>query len=240
MSKGSFLDRFRSFPEWTHIEASLNSAIKHEVKSAQFYKRAQGTPFREFYRRQPDSVCQTLIEMQTKINFIHDADISQIPGLNALKADLSRMKHLHHAISAKRKDVEILNEQVQKASKVVSSAQSKASSTGLAGDQMQTSAARESLAMATKQHDVYVQMRDAKAAELAVDDVRYKAELSALVLCALKKFAIDRLEKMKPVARLGAEMADLSPRIEYPTDTSMDALRTELQALDAEAASLPD
>jgi chromosome segregation ATPase len=239
-SMSKFLDLFRSFPDWSHVDDALGDAITHESKAGQFYQRAQGTPFREYYRRQPDALSQLLNDLQSKINVIHEADASEAQALGVVRSDLERIKALHAGISTKRKDVERLTEQSNKSGKAVEAAQAKLNQMQGQGESPQLVGARDTLEMCTRQYDAHVQLRDAKAEELRGDEEKYKAELFGLALASFKKFAIDRLEKVRGLSGVSDEIEDIAAKIDYPTDTSIDALRTELQALDTEATGLPE
>jgi hypothetical protein len=150
------------------------------------------------------------------------------------------MKTLHAGISVKRKDVERLTEQSNKSGKAVEAAQAKVNQLQPMGESAQLVGARESLEMCTRQYDAHVQMRDAQAEELKADEAKYKAELFGLALSAFKKYAIDRIEKVRALGGLSDEIEEFAAKIDYPADTSIDALTTELQALDTEATGLPE
>lgn len=226
------INKLRAFPEYHDTDVALSDAIRDAQKKISIFNQAQGSPFSEFARKQPDTLVDVLNRLDEKIKLVFKTDNTTNEAIPTLKIELSKLRPLNDDISGKRKLRDNLKEKMDKSIKNAERLQSKLEQLRIKTPQSpEIGKVQAEYAVACRTRENAIASYNEKAEAIKTEDVEYKKQLFKTILNGFGLYSVARGQGCLPSVQIGKSIADLGRAILPYTDPGIGALKTEIQVL---------
>lgn len=232
----SVTDKLRSFPEYHHVDSSLESCLKEVVKVQSHFDQSQGNSYNEFARKQTnESISDILGHISDNLKSLEEESKKATDALPKIRTDLVKLKTLNDDIKAKRKDTINKKDRAKKSANAAEKAEKKVEILRLKNPSSPDfSKAQDDYDRAVKQKQADATASEERDALLVTELKEYKKQLFQTILSALSQYATARKEASDGMAPIGDKIKELAITIPTYTDPSIEVLQTKVQTLRSE------
>lgn len=233
---GGFADKLRSFPEYHHVDSSLESCLKEIVKKQSHFDQSQGNSYSEFSRKQTnESISDILGHISENLKSLEEEAKKATEALPKIRTDLVKLKTLNDDIRAKRKDANNKKDRAKKSAGAAEKAEKKVEMLRLKNPSSpEFTKAQDEYDRSVKQKQADATASEERDALLVTESKEYKKQLFQTILSALSQYATARKEASDGMAPIGDKIKELAITIPTYTDPSIEVLQTKVQTLRSE------
>lgn len=232
----TLISKFQSFPEWNDMDRSINVMLNNQTKEKSEAALALGKNFSEFARQQPiEGISDVLLRLNDTMKQIQETKSTGNDNIPTIKTDLTHIWTLNDEIKKKRKNVEQIQYRSERSAKTAEKAESRyeaAQKKNQDTPEFQKIHDEYDLAIRQKQSDLTA--FEERKALFTTEEKGYKKELFSLILSSLSQYVSAKSHAASSLVPLGDQLSNLGNQIPSYTDTSIEILETELQAVRSE------
>jgi chromosome segregation ATPase len=231
----SFFNRFRSFSEWHNMDDHLEASLKAGVKRRAAFEAAQGRPFNEFARKQPEAVQGELFKIDGVLKEAQQSSKIAEDVIPKVRSELNRLRALNDDIKNKRKETEAVRDRSSKSVKNSDRAEAKLEQARVRNPSSpEFTKAQDEFDVALRQKQADLTALEERESQLRNEEREYKKQLFLVVTTAIEVFVNARLTACAGIAPLGAKISEIGKEIPDFVDPMIEVIQTQLQTLRSE------
>jgi hypothetical protein len=214
-----------------HLEESLNLSIKKRTA----FDEAQGRPFNEFARSQPESVQHELFRIDGLLKNAQQSYKGADDVIPRVRSELVRLRALFEDTKRKRKETDEIRDRSAKSTGVAQRAGERLEQVRVrnpgSGEFIK---AQDAAGAADRQQQTDLSQLQEREAQLLIDEREYKKQMFTVILSAMEILIGPRIVSVDAAASFGDQIADSGRDIPEFFDPQIEVIRSELQTLRSE------
>lgn len=226
----------RKFPEYNEVDKSLNTIVNIKTKVKSEALAALGKNFTQFAQKQPtEGITDVLYRLNETLTQIQEKKSTEYDSIPTIRTDLSKLKKLNEDIKNSRRNCEIIQIRADKSSKVAEKAESRFESAKKKNqDTPEFQKIHDEYELALRQKNSNITAFEERKSLLVTEEKNYKKELFNIILSSLSQYVSTKSQTASSLIPLGDQLIDLSSQIPAYTDSTIEILDNELQAVRSE------